>query len=114
MQWSLVRAAAIAALAVSTSPVLAEQTIRIGVILPYSGQFADPTSQMDNAIKLYVQQHGDVVAGRKVELVRRDTGGIAPDVAKRLAQELIVREKVDLITGLSLTPNTLAVADISA
>jgi branched-chain amino acid transport system substrate-binding protein len=114
MLWSLVRAAAVAALVFGGSAASAEETLRIGVILPYSGQFADPTSQMDNAIKLYMQQHGDVVAGRKIEIVRRDSGGIAPDVAKRLAQELIVREKVDLLTGMSLTPNTLAVADVSA
>ena len=44
---------------------------------------------MDNAIKLYVKQHGDTVAGKKIEFIRKDTGGIAPDVAKRLAQELL-------------------------
>ena len=55
---------------------------------------------MDNAIKLYVKQHGDTVAGKKIEIIRKDTGGIAPDVAKRLAQELIVRDKVDILGGL--------------
>src|SRR5215831_10476594 len=79
--------------AVSTiSPASAQQTIKIGLILPYSGQFADPGTQADNGIKLYMQQHGDTVAGKKIEVIRKDTGGIAPDVAKRLAQELIVRE----------------------
>jgi branched-chain amino acid transport system substrate-binding protein len=98
----------------AVSPVKAQQTIRIGLILPYSGQFADPGVQADNGIKLYMQQHGDMVAGKKIEIIRRDTGGIAPDVAKRLAQELIVREKVDLLAGFSLTPNALAAADVSA
>ena len=65
-----------------------QDTIKIGVIMPYSGQFADTAAQMDNAIKLYMKQHGDTVAGKKIELIRKDTGGIAPDVAKRLAQEL--------------------------
>src|SRR3990170_7853556 len=91
----------------------AQSTVRIGLILPYSGQFADTATQMDNAIKLYVKQHGDTVAGRKLEFVRKDTGGIAPEVAKRLAQELVVRDKVDILAGLILTPNALAVADIS-
>jgi branched-chain amino acid transport system substrate-binding protein len=69
---------------------------------------------MDNAIKLYMKQHGDTVAGKKIEIIRKDTGGIAPDVAKRLAQELIVRDGVDIIGGLILTPNALAVGDVSA
>jgi len=69
---------------------------------------------MDNAIKLYVQQNGDTVAGKKLEFIRKDTGGIAPDVAKRLAQELIVRDKVDIIAGFLLTPNALAAGDVSA
>ena len=64
---------------------------------------------MDNGIKLYVKQHGDTVAGKKIEFIRKDVGGVAPDVAKRLAQELIVRDKVDIIAGFALTPNALAV-----
>jgi branched-chain amino acid transport system substrate-binding protein len=69
---------------------------------------------MDNAIKLYVKLNGDTVAGRKVEFIRKDTGGIAPDVAKRLAQELIVRDGVDILAGFVLTPNAMAAGDISA
>jgi branched-chain amino acid transport system substrate-binding protein len=96
------------------SPASAQQTIKVGLILPYSGQFADPGAQADNGIKLYMQQHGDTVAGKKIEVIRKDTGGIAPDVAKRLAQELVVRDKVDILAGFSLTPNALAAADVSA
>jgi branched-chain amino acid transport system substrate-binding protein len=92
----------------------AQDTIKIGVIMPYSGQFADTAAQMDNAIKLYMKQHGDTVAGKKIELIRKDTGGIAPDVAKRLAQELIVRDGADILAGFVLTPNALAAADVSA
>jgi branched-chain amino acid transport system substrate-binding protein len=91
----------------------AQQPLKIGVILPYSGQFADGATQMDNAIKLYVQQHGDTVAGRKIEIIRRDTGGVAPDVAKRLAQELVVRDNVDILAGFLLTPNAMAAAAVS-
>jgi branched-chain amino acid transport system substrate-binding protein len=103
-----------AALLAAASVANAQGTVKIGLIMPYSGQFADTATQMDNAIKLYVKQHGDTVAGKKIEFIRKDTGGIAPDVAKRLAQELITRDKVDIIGGLILTPNTLAVADVSA
>ena len=95
-------------------PANAQDSVKVGLIMPYSGQFADTATQMDNAIKLYMKQHGDTVAGKKIEIIRKDTGGIAPDVAKRLAQELIVRDKVDIFGGLVLTPNALAVADVSA
>jgi len=99
---------------VSVGPAAADDTIRIGIINPYSGQFADTATQMDNAIKLYVKQHGDTVAGKKLEFIRKDTGGIAPDIAKRLAQELIVRDHADILTGFDLTPNALAAGTVSA
>jgi branched-chain amino acid transport system substrate-binding protein len=92
----------------------AQQPIRIGVIMPFSGQFADTGLQVDGGIKLYMKQMGDTVAGRKIEIIRRDVGGAAPDVAKRLAQELVVRDKVDILAGFVLTPNAMAAADISA
>src|SRR6516162_5440735 len=92
----------------------AQDTVKIGVILSYSGQFADTAAQLDNGIKLYVKRHGDTVAGKKIEFVRKDTGGIAPDIAKRLAQELIVRDHADILAGFALTPNALAAADVSA
>jgi branched-chain amino acid transport system substrate-binding protein len=92
----------------------AQQTIKIGVILPFSGQFADTGIQLDNGIKLYMQQHGDSVAGKKIEVIRKDVGGIAPEVAKRLAQELVVRDNVDILAGFALTPNALAAAEVSA
>ena len=103
-----------AAVLLALSPAGAQQTVKVGVILPFSGQFADPAAQMDNGIKLYMMQHGDTVAGRKIEIVRKDSGGIAPDVARRLATELIVRENVDMLAGFALTPNALAVGDVSA
>jgi branched-chain amino acid transport system substrate-binding protein len=91
----------------------AQDTIKIGVILPFTGQFADTGVQLDNGIKLYMEQNGDTVAGKKIEIIRKDVGGIAPEVAKRLAQELVVRDKVDILAGFALTPNALAAAAIS-
>ncbi|MDI1344856.1 MAG: ABC transporter substrate-binding protein [Pseudolabrys sp.] len=88
--------------------------VKIGLILEYSGQFADTAAQMDNGIKLYIKQHGDTSGGRKIEIIRKDVGGPAPDVARRLAQELIVRDGADIIAGFSLTPNALGAAEISA
>src|SRR5436309_1773975 len=106
-------ALALAAALFGVAPAHAEPTVKIGLIMPYSGQFADPAAQMDNAIKLYMKQNGDTVAGKKIEVIRKDTGGVAPDVAKRLAQELIVRDKVDILAGFLLTPNALAAGDVS-
>jgi branched-chain amino acid transport system substrate-binding protein len=109
--FGFVSAAAMIAIAPS---VHAQGTIKIGMINVYSGQFADAGIQMDNGAKTYMKQHGDTVAGKKIEIIRKDAGGVAPDVAKRLAQELIVRDKVDILAGFLLTPNTLAASDVSA
>jgi branched-chain amino acid transport system substrate-binding protein len=92
----------------------AQNTIKIGVINAYSGQFADTAAQIDNGIKLYMKQHGDTVAGKKIEIIRKDSGGPNPDVAKRLAQELIVRDKADILTGFTLTPEALGASGVSA
>jgi branched-chain amino acid transport system substrate-binding protein len=94
-------------------PASAQQPLKIGLIMTYTGQFADAATQMDNGIKLYVQEHGDTVAGRKIEFIRRDTAGV-PDNAKRHAQELVVRDKVDILAGFVITPEALSAADVSA
>ncbi len=108
--------AGLSALTMSLLPAAghAQGTVKIGLILPYSGQFADGATQMDNAIKLYLKQHGDMLGGMKVEIIRKDTGGINPPVAKRLAQELVTRDNVDILAGFLLTPNAMAAADVSA
>ncbi len=92
----------------------AADTIKIGVVMPYSGQFADLAKQMDNGIKIYMQLHGDKVAGKTIEIIRKDVGGIDPPTAKRLAQELVVRDQVDILAGWLLTPNAIAGCSVSA
>ncbi len=104
---------ALAAGLLAASAAQAQDTIKIGLIEPYSGQFADAAAQQDNAIKLFIKQHGDTVAGKKIEIVRKDVGGINPPVAKRLAQELVTRDKVDILTGFILTPNGIAAGAVS-
>jgi branched-chain amino acid transport system substrate-binding protein len=113
MQKLLCGIAAVALACLGAGAANAQESVKVGLIISYSGQFADTGAQMDNGIRLYMKQHGDTVAGKKIELIRKDTGGIAPDLAKRLAQELIVRDHADIIAGFTLTPNALAVADIS-
>ena len=105
--------AGVGLLAAVMLPAGANAQIKIGVINSYSGQFADTGAQIDNGIKLYMKQHGDTVAGKKIEIIRKDTGGPNPDVAKRLAQELIVRDKADILAGFTLTPEALGAASVS-
>ncbi|HWC93281.1 MAG TPA: ABC transporter substrate-binding protein, partial [Pseudolabrys sp.] len=108
----LAGAALAAAAGLMPGAAAAQETIKIGVILSLSGQFADTGVQMENGIKLYMKQHGDTVAGKKIVLIIKDTGGINPPVAKRLTLELIVRDKADILTGYSLSPNAFAGADL--
>jgi len=103
-----------AALGAAFGAAHAQQPVKIGVVMTLSGQFADAGNQMHNGIKTYMKMHGDSVAGRKIEIITKDTGGPAPDVAKRLAQELVVRDGVDILAGWVLTPNAMAAADVSA
>jgi branched-chain amino acid transport system substrate-binding protein len=88
--------------------------IRIGLIYSYSGAPPLTGKLFDDGIDLYIKQHGDIVAGRKIEVIRRDDTGLAPDVAKRVATELIVQDHVDALLGMLLTPNTIAVENVSA
>jgi branched-chain amino acid transport system substrate-binding protein len=106
--------ATLASPVLTTLPAFAQHSgpVRIGLILTYTGQFTDNAAQMDNGIKLYMKQHGDTVAGRKIEIIRRDDAG-TPDTAKRLAQELIVNENVDILGGFVITPEALTVAPLS-
>ncbi|HEX2685345.1 MAG TPA: ABC transporter substrate-binding protein [Kofleriaceae bacterium] len=91
----------------------AQTTIKIGLIASFSGPFADIGKQIEGGIKAYLKQHGDTIAGKKIEILTRDTTGPAPDIAKRLAQELVVRDKVDFLAGFGLTPEALAAAPIA-
>lgn len=101
-----------AAAALFATTAMAEP-VKIGVLLPYSGPFADAANQLQAGIDLYIQKHGDEVAGKKIEIIRKDTGGPNPDVAQRLAQELVVRDQVDILAGFALTPEALGAAEIA-
>src|SRR5438477_10001792 len=105
---------AAAALAAAFGTAQAQRTVKIGMPLTLSGQFADAANQMLNGAKTYMKMHGDTVAGKKIELITKDVGGPAPDVAKRLSQELVVRDNVDILAGYVLTPNAMAAGDVSA
>jgi branched-chain amino acid transport system substrate-binding protein len=85
---------------------------KIGMLLPMTGPFASTGRQIENGARLYMSQFGDTVAGRKIELVIKDDTGV-PDVTKRLAQDLVVTDKVDVLAGFGLTPLALATAPIA-
>jgi len=91
----------------------AVETVKIGVIAEFSGPFADYGGQILGGMKAYLKQNGEVFGGRKVALVIKDTTGTAPDIAKRVAQELVTRDNVDILAGFGLTPNALAVAPVA-
>src|SRR3954469_1201905 len=88
-------------------------TIKIGMVASFSGPFADISKQLMGGVKAYMKQHGDTVAGKKIELLTRDTTGPVPEVAPPLAQELVVQDKVDFLTGFGLTPEALAAAPVA-
>ena len=94
------------------SPVRAEDTVKIGLILPMTGGQASTGKQIDNAIKLYMKQHGEMVAGKKIEVILKDDGAV-PDKTKTAAQELIVNDKVNFIAGFGVTPAALAAAPLA-
>ncbi|HEY5210168.1 MAG TPA: ABC transporter substrate-binding protein [Stellaceae bacterium] len=89
-----------------------EPPLKIGVIMTYSGPQATYGHQADIGIAAYLKAHGDTIAGRKLVFIRKDDTGLAPDVSKRVTQELAVRDKVDIILGGCWSPNALASAPI--
>jgi len=107
--------AAAGLLALVASVAAADTVVKIGLISSYSGPFAQAGDELDKGLRLYIKEHEkDLPPGVKIELVVRDDTGPNPDVAKRLAQELITREKVQLLAGVIASPNAAAIAPLTA
>ena len=110
---SLIKAMAAAPFTLGLGHTGAQTTpFKIGFLAPMTGPFASTGRQMDAAVKLYMKQHGTSVAGRTVSLILKDDTGV-PDITKRLAQELLVNDKVDVLAGFGLTPLALATAPLA-
>ena len=110
---TLLKSAAAVALLASGGAVLAQGApFKIGLVLPMTGQQATTGRQIEAAARLWIAQNGDTVAGRKVELIVKDDTSL-PDMTRRLAQELIVNEKVNVIAGMGITPSAMAVAPLA-
>ncbi len=106
-------ASAFAALTLSAASALAQDnTFKIGLILPMTGQQATTGRQIEAAARLYMAQNGDTVAGRKIQLIVKDDTSL-PDTTRRLAQELVVNDKVNVLAGFGITPSALATAPIA-
>src|ERR1700758_5768080 len=103
---------AIAALSVLSSVASAQETVKIGLILPMTGQQASTGKQIDAAVKLYQAKNGTTVAGKKIEVILKDDTSV-PDVTKRLAQELVVNDKVAILAGFGITPAAMATPPIA-
>lgn len=103
--------AAMAALA--TGPAFAADEIKLGILLPMSGPFSQYGKQMENGIRLFIKRHGDTVAGKQIRIIIKDDGGIAPDRARRATQDLIVRDKVDVLAGFTFTASAMAAAPLA-
>jgi branched-chain amino acid transport system substrate-binding protein len=101
-----------AALAVCGLAHAQDNAFKIALILPMTGPFASTGKQIEAAAKLYMAQNGDTVAGKKVQLIVKDDAG-TPDTTKRLAQEMVVNDKVNVLAGFGLTPLALATAPIA-
>ena len=105
--------AAAAMATVFANPAFAADPLKIGLILPLTGPFASTGKQIEAACRLYIAKNGDTVAGRKVELIVKDDTGLAPETTKRIAQELVVQDKVSVLAGFGLTPLALAAAPVA-
>lgn len=109
---TLLQAAWIAVAAATPIAAQAEDVFKIGLIVPMTGGQASTGKQIDNAIKLYIKKNGATVAGKKIEIILKDDAAI-PDNTKRMAQELIVNDKVNVIAGFGITPAALAAAPLA-
>ncbi|ROR23077.1 branched-chain amino acid transport system substrate-binding protein [Comamonas sp. BIGb0124] len=104
---------ALAAWVSATIPAHAADKLVVGTILPLSGAFADQGSHYETGMRLYQQVHGSQVAGRDIQIVTRDDQGPGSgDLARRLTQELIARDKAEIIAGYSFTPNAMVAANV--
>ena len=101
------------ATAASAATSADQPPFKVGIVFSYTGSAGDAPTLIDAGMAAFVKEHGDSAGGRKIVLVKRDDTGIAPEVARRQAQDLIINEKADVLAGLLFTPNAVAVANVS-
>ena len=109
---ALLSATALSMAAFTATSALAA-TVKVGVVLTYSGGAAQFGQQIDRGMNLYIKQHGAELGDHQIELIKRDSKRPGGDIAKTAVQELIVREKVDILTGFVFSPNAMASAPLA-
>ncbi len=112
MRRQILKGLAASAIALAVLPALAQETVKVGLILPMTGQQASTGRQLEAGVKAYMAQHGNKVAGKTIEVIIKDDTGVA-DISKRLAQELVVNDKVSVLGGFGLTPIAMAVGPVA-
>ncbi|MBV2182897.1 ABC transporter substrate-binding protein [Castellaniella sp. MT123] len=100
-------------LAATGAGVAQAQDLKVGLVLPLSGPFASTGQQMMNGAQLYLKEHGDTVAGRRIVLIPKDDTGVSPAISKRQAQTLLIQDKVEVLAGFGLTPGAFSVAPLA-
>ena len=113
MKWTTT-ALCVATLVCASASTHAEgNTIKVGVITSLTGPAAESGAQMKAGIDTYLKEHGATIAGKRIEIIYKDDTGPQPDIAKRLASELVTRDRVDILAGFIFTPNAMAAAGIA-
>src|SRR5262249_51660388 len=103
---------ALAVLVLASANAVAEETVKVGLILPMTGPFTTTGRQVEAGVRFYMQQNGATVDGRKIELILRDDAGVA-DNSRRIAQQLLAADQVNILAGFGLTPIALTVAPLA-
>jgi branched-chain amino acid transport system substrate-binding protein len=112
MNYLKIAAAGLLASAVGFGSAQAQETVKIGLVIAMTGQQASTGKQIKAAVDLYMKEHGDTVAGKKIQVILRDSASV-PDNSKRLSQELIVNDKVSVLAGFEVTPAAMVVAPLA-
>jgi branched-chain amino acid transport system substrate-binding protein len=107
------RLASLFSACIFSTTLQAAEPLKVGLVLPMSGPFAAYGKQIEHGVRLYLEQSGGTFSGRKVELIVKDDTGVAPEISKRAAQELVVKDKVDILAGFGMTPSAFAAAPIA-
>jgi len=112
MKRAIFASAALIAASMMPAAGQAQETVKVGLVIAMTGQQASTGKQIKAAVDLYVKEHGDTVAGKKIQIILRDSASV-PDNTKRLAQELIVNDKVNILAGFEITPAAMVVAPLA-
>jgi branched-chain amino acid transport system substrate-binding protein len=105
--------AGLTALPLFGASVFAQSEVRIGMLAPLSGAYSDYGKQMTNGARLALKRFGGTIGGKSINMLIKDDTGLSPEVTRRVAQDMVAQQSVDILTGFAFTPNALAVASLA-